>query len=198
MKTTELLSRARTLLDESSSGFWEDSEIYRSLSDGIKSLVRIHLAIWKAKSKVNPSEPLPETLRPLYQTTTGTGTTNLPPDFMDYLSLKNTADNSVIYIRDNSKAKVWEQSNTYLASDSTNPYAYFSDTQIVLETSVSWEMEYLKIPDDVDGSTDPELPDTVREALVDYAFSDLMRKDRKLNESAEAFNRFMQAVQQIY
>lgn len=195
MTTNNLVTVLRTLLDEVSAGFWEDSEIYKALDEGQNSLIKLHLAVWKSKIKVNKDEELPETLRVLLNQTTGTGTTSLPTGFLEYISIYGDVP---IYVRNQTRKKGSLKNNSLLESSASQVYCSFNGSQVVFETSVSWTMDYLKIPDAISSSQNPVLPDTCQDILINYAFSELMRKDGQLNYAADAYNRFLSSAQAIY
>ena len=80
MTSAFLLARLRTLLDESSAGFWTDDECYRALADGQNEIVNI----------VFQKDPSNQILKTLWKSKEGTNVTNQAitiTDFKEFLYL---------------------------------------------------------------------------------------------------------------
>lgn len=193
-----LKAKVRTSLDESSAGFWTDTEIYTALSDGQREIINILLTLYKQRNKITENEKLPEVLRSiLATTTTATGTQNLPADYLTYLALYITTTNIPIYVRSDGIER-HQRLNTYLTSTSTQPYVSISSTQVVHETgSLAWTMDYLKTPTELSDSADPSLPSLAFEAMVSYALAFLLGKDENPRATQE-FQTFFQLTQNLY
>ena len=192
--TTTIVARVRTLLDESTAGFFTTDEIYKALTDAQRETIAFVLSIYKAKLAVNPDEKLPEVLRVLQASTTGTGTQNLPTGFLQALNAYTAS--APVLIRPEGQ-KGFGKYNVYLASSSGQPYCTFSATQIVFETSVTWTLEYLATPStDIDATHDPVLGYLSYNALVEFATYFLLMKDENPRAS-QHLQRFMQTVQSL-
>lgn len=192
-----LKAKVRTLLDESSAGFWSDTEIYNALSDGQREIVNIILSMYKQRSAITANEKLPEVLRNVFATTnSATGTQNLPTDYLTYLALYITTTNVPIYVRSEGIDK-HQRVNTYLASSSSQPYVSISATQVVNETSVTWQMDYIKTPTDLSDSADPSLAPLAYQAMVSYAVAFLLNKDEN-QRAVQEFQTFFTLTQNLY
>lgn len=196
MTSAEALARVRTLLDEASAGFWTDNEIYSALTDGQNEVITIKLNEFRVKSKFDLNTPLPDSLRALVTSTTGTGTTSLAADYLHYVNVYTST--TPVYVRDFNFNRSHSSMNTYLASSSSTPYCYFNATQIVFETSVSWTLDYLKQPADIaSGANPPTLEDKAMNAVIQYAFALLLKKDKDPRADGE-FAIFLQLVKNLY
>ena len=195
--TKALETKVRTLLDEDTAGFYTADMVYKSLADAQREIATFFLSVFKAKQKLNKDEECPNVLRPILSTTTSaTGTQNLPADFWDVLFIKDSSANVPIRIRNMSANYPHKLANTYLASSASQPYCYISGSQVVLETSMSWTMTYFKTLTDTSGSVDPFLAQSSYNAMVQYAFADLLRRDED-PRAGEEFNKFLKMLQDI-
>src|SRR5574343_1475580 len=79
MTSALLLSRLRTLLDESSVGFWTDTECYAALADGQNEVVNI----------IFQRDPNNQVLKTLWKVKSGTGVTNQAITISDFKELLN-------------------------------------------------------------------------------------------------------------
>jgi len=194
--TAVLVTKVRTILDEDTAGLYSTTQIYTALSDAQREIAGHFLAMYKAKLMVNPSEQCPDVILPLLvSTTSATGTQNLPTDYWDYLSI--TGGSSVnVRVRPMSRTLPHEITNTYLTSSSSQPYCYINSTQVVFETSVSWIMNYFKTLSDLSASVDPILPVQTYNAMVQYAFANLLERDHD-ERAMQEFNKFVQMLQNI-
>lgn len=197
MTSAEMLARVRTNLDEATASFWSDNEIYRALADGQREIISHIFIVWKQKVRVNPEEPLPEVLRSLISSDSGTTTKSLPNDFMSYLTVYSATNAVPIFVRENWRQNSWMRGNTYSTSTSAQPFCYFNATQIVFETAVAWTMEYLKAPSDISGSTQPSLPTIAHNAVVQFAFATLLLKDSNPIANQE-LQKFFLLLQNLY
>jgi len=191
-----MLSRLRTLLDESQAAFWTDVEMYAALTDGQREVADMLMTLYKQKSTLNPNEELPANLRTLIATTTGTGTQNLPADYWRYLTIYTST--APVLVRIDGLTKGTLKNNVYTASSSGFPYCSFNATQVVLETSVAWTLEYIKTPTAIAVAVQPTLPDPTHNAIVQYALCELLIKDQKVQEANLEYQKFMQMVINLY
>ena len=196
MTTATLISRIQTLLDDASDSFFDTDDIYEALTEGQNAVIKLNLAIWKAKREVKRDAELPEVLRVCLSSTTGTGTDSLPTDYYEYVDIYTST--APVRVRELNRLFSGRKFITLLASTSDEPYCYFTDSQIVFETSVSWTMQYISKPTAIASGVNPVLPDTYEDALVNYGYMEMMRRDKQLNLANDAFNRFIQSVQQNY
>lgn len=219
MTSSILLIRVRTILDESSAGFYTDAEIYSALSEAQREVVNIILNIYHAKSSVNQSEKLPEVLMALIeeQATNSLTTPNndLPDDFRYLLNCTyrySDADATAVpcYIKQFDKKIHFNNANTYMAGTQTAPVCYVKENagqtarEIVFSPNFhsqdggGYTAAYIKEPPDIDASVQPCIPASAHEAVVQYAAAEMLKKDEKYNQSSHCYNQFMQMVQGLY
>lgn len=210
MIATSMLARVRELIDEVSSSFWTDSNLYIALSEAQRQLVNLSLATYKMKLLMNPSEPLPEVLRPLYEEvanlafgTTGVSSVALPADFLFDLHVEYDDNSSApipaykIGITPNRKFSL---SNTYLGSNQSQFYYWIDDENLNFGTVVSgtgsYRLTYLKKPTEIDATpTNPVLPTFTHEALCQYAVAEALKKDKEYQAAQIFYNTFLQLAQ---
>jgi hypothetical protein len=198
-----LVARVRTYLDEITEGFFKDSEIFASLNDAQNEIVSQLLNVWKQKQIVNFDEPIPEVLSPVVVVATLTRASAkvyaLPTNYLQYLSV---ADNSgvMVNIRRNSLGKVAKATNTYLKAASGSDYCSIGSTVITENTdSASLSLTYVKVPTTITTSVDPDFTSQAFQiAMVQYAFADLLKKDYRLQESLQEFQKFLSMVANLY
>lgn len=207
MTTVELLTTLRTLLDESIEGFWKDGlDCYPVLTDGQQEYTAIILAQYKAKVLINPSEPIPEVLRPLYKkvdSTTNTSYFSLPTDFLYDISLHLGSPYSRPFLkRDLSRAIPFEQANSYLG---TQGYYYsIVNDRVNLEIPTptnpggqSYTLEHFIKPTIIDSNTNPILPEYTHLAIVIYAYAQLLKKAQRTQEAMAQYQEFLSLIKYI-
>lgn len=204
--------RLRTSLDEATASFWDDNTCYRALSDGQREVANYLLTMYKARKTVNADEEIPEGLRALAlqvtdSVTSGQDSDTLPTDFWYDLSVRYNHDNVgssfPCFRRDLGRNLYHKQVNTYLTADTSREYYYsITATEIQFETSATatapYSMWYLRKVTEIDGSTNPILPDMTIEAILKYAFAELLLKDQRISEAAQILQNFTILLQGIY
>lgn len=196
MTSANILARLQTLLDDADDGHWSSTEMYQALTDGQNAFIKKVMQLFIAKRMVNIDVEIPYSLRILLTSTTGTTTTTLPSNYLLWIAVYTSS--GTVFVRDKSASYSAKKNNTYLQSSSDQPYCSITATQIILETAVGYTFEYLKKPNDIDGSNNPTLEDVCLEAVLYYAFAQLLRKDKRINESNAAFQTFNYFVDQTY
>jgi hypothetical protein len=201
MTAAEILVKLRTLLDERLAQFWDDSlDCYPSLTDGQNEYITLALAQYKAKLLINPLEPLPETLRVLYVKESSNVTTTsitLPTDFLYDISLSLGLPYSrPLLKREVSRAYPFEKANSLLGA--TGYYYSVINDKINLEITaptnpngVSYDLEYLKIPTKIDSNTNPIIPTFAHQAIVIFAFAQLLKKAGRTDEAQNQYKEFL-------
>lgn len=198
-----LVARVRTYLDELTEGFFLTSEIFASLNDAQNEIVSQLLSMWKQKQAINFDEPIPEVLTPVVVTTTLTRASakvyTLPTNYLQYLAV---ADNAglMVNIRRNSLGKTAKVANTYLKAATGADYCSIGSTVITESTdSASLSLTYVKVPTTITTSVDPDFTaQAFFIAMVQYAFADLLKKDYRLQESLQEFQKFLSMVANLY
>ena len=199
MTSALMLARLRTLLDEATASFWTDTECYAALSDGQRMVV----------DGLYQKSPKHHLLKTLFKRATGSDTTSsaitLPTDFKEFVNATyttlTTEDQKPCRIVNYDAEFLLEKDNSYLAPNRATPVVYLSATTglrlIYFEpTSIhaDYTIVYLKQPTEIDGSTNPLLPDETHEAIILYAFSFLLRKDLRAQEADGAYKLFLDMV----
>lgn len=198
-----LLARVRVLLDESVAAFWLDADIYQSLNDGQNEAVKEIVNAWKQRQNVIFQEPLPEILSPVVTDSVishgSAKTYALPSDYIHYVAIADPSG-APILVRSQSLGKVTQKANTYTKAAVGADYCSIGSSIITENTdSLSITLTYIKSPTDISTSVDPLFTNkSFLTAMVQYAFSDLLRKDYRLQEALQEFQRFLQMVINLY
>lgn len=214
MTTANLLLRLRNILDEATAAFWDDDELYRYLSDGQREAVNILIAIYKAKSSIDPQEAVPNVLMPIVTTssdTITTGQSTIALESSAYLGLvsltyHHSGGTQVpVFIRELSEELNFISQNIYMADAPGVEYnaRIESDTAIKLGTAASgsggaYTLKYFAKPAEINGSTDPVLNDLAMEAVLNYGLSMALPKEKRAGEAESAFQKFVQMVKNLY
>jgi hypothetical protein len=100
-------------------------------------------------------------------------------------------------------ANIFQQNNSYLLNTGTTYFAKLTLNKVLtFETlstnnSASYLLEYISQPIDISVSINPVLPDITMDSMAQFAFSQLLSKDQRAEESANAFKVFMQLSQPL-
>lgn len=198
-----LLARVRTALDEVSSGFWTDAEIFLALSDGQNELITYLLNVWKQKQLINFEEPLPEVLAPVVVPATCTRSSAkvyaLPTDYLQQIAVAAPGGEAIL-VRRQGMGKVSQAVNTYLKAATGADYCSIGSTIITEGTDhASVTLTYVKAPANMTTDVDPVLTsNSAKIAMVQYALADLLKKDEKYQESMQEFQKFLSMVMNLY
>lgn len=212
--TSAMVTQLGTLLDESTASYFSTAERYTALDHGQRELIAIFLGRYKAEKA-----GLPNVLRPLLKAansatlTASTSTITLPTGFLHCFSFKYDYDNSdssgliPCIIRDPG-GLYHTQKNVYLSSSAAAPVIWIDAANINLETPVvaapsetakgSYYIEYLGAPTTIGASSDPVLPESCYNAILTYAYAELLHKDQRTQEGDLQFARFYQMAQALY
>jgi hypothetical protein len=206
-----MLAKTRTLLDESSAGFWSDTEIYSALKDGEYECLNFLASVYQAKLQAKPDSMPPDVLRALITIvvnlsfgSTGTSTVALPGDFFADLHVEYD-DNSnapiAAYRRGENPNRVFSQENTYLPSNQSQYYYWIDAANLNFGTAVSgtgaYRLTYLKKPLGISASQDAQIGYQAHEAICYYGFAQLLIKDQRMQEATQAFAQYMRILQNI-
>lgn len=207
LTTVELLATLRTLLDESVEGFWKDGlDCYPALTDGQNEYTAIILAQYKAKVLINPSESIPEVLRPLYKTVSATTNASdfpLPTDFLYDISVQLGSPYSrPLLKRELSRTIPFDQANTY--SGTQGYYYSIINDKVNLEIptptnpgGLSYTLEHFIKPTKIDSNTNPILPEFTHLAIVIYAFAQLLKKAQRGQEALGQYQEFLSLIKYL-
>jgi len=196
MTTAQMLTNVRTLLDETVEGTWLDTEIYRALSNGQIAIINLLMAIYRIHNK------LPSVLINLIVETTATTDTNgevpLPADFLDFINAETSTGTPIYYIKE---IEYFRESNTYLKSSTTNPTVRLKSNLEFSLISTGITYSYIRQPQDITSTitsyTEPELLPSAHPAIVLYAFSEMLKKIERVQESTINFKEFIQLIQKL-
>lgn len=187
MTTATMLTRCRTLLDEASAGLWADTEIYSALADGQNAIIDILLA-------KRGEQPLHYLLKDIMVNAGHTSGATAPSGFIELISA--TVDGTradIVSFQDYMN----RSGNTYLTPTTSNPLAYVIEDltakEIHSDPTTSLEIYYLKTPSEIASGVEPTLT-RGHEAIVQYAFSFLLEKEKRTQESMAELEKFYKMV----
>lgn len=191
MTSAQLLARCRTLLDESSAGFFTDAEIYSALTDGQKEVANVLVTENKQR--------LPETLRPLVTTASTSGASiTLPATFWIDLTLKfgSTSGNKQTAYREEVKSLPDREDNSYLNNEF---YYYIDDSTLYFGKAGTqyYTFTYLVKPTTIDGSTEPILEASSHNAIVFWATAQMLFKDQRPQEAQTLMKSYKDELQTL-
>jgi hypothetical protein len=200
-----------TCTDEIVGQFWTEAQRWAALTDGQTEYTANILTQYKAKTLVNPSEPLPEILRSLYQKaslTISASAIPLPSTFLYDLSVYLAGTfNRYLIRREDSKKAGFDKKNPYLGASG---YYYSLDNsginlEIPTPSSLSTTIEFLQKPTQIIIDTsvtpnvtiEPILPDYTHWAIVVFAFAQLLNKNKLFDIGAAKYKEFTTLVRSI-
>lgn len=197
MTNTQMLSRVRSFLDEAAEGFWSDEEIYSGLTAGQTEIVNSGL-IHFTKSGTIPGFMKPLETSLVVNSVSGISF-NLPNDFLHLISLKianGDADRESVYIRAAGNFSPFAHRNSYLKDvNGTQRFALIIGNSFKIEgegilNSGSYELIYIKYPAKIDAANSSVLKPQVHESICLYAYYDMLKKDDRINESLQIFEKY--------
>lgn len=185
MTTAQMVAEVRTKLDESSSGFWSDTEIYRALNNGqITTVSKLH------------SQKKTHYLSELKSRKTGTSSDlTLPTDFWQYISCDVDSDGCLLRTGDR-----WiKENNYYLTGETKQKYIYLDGGSIEFSPTINgiYRFEYYKKPTEVSSTAEPILDDRIHPSIVQYAYSQLLLKDEKHEQSLLELQKYDKMVAEL-
>lgn len=200
-------ARLATLLDEAKESFWSEAARYQALSDGQRAVTTSVLKVFQAMRVRDISASLPIVLKDtVKQVTANLGTPNtttiaLPADYLDYVNFTYTPATGVTlnpYIMNVTPETPRLMANSYFGSGDT---VYVLNGNINLGfpsgTGASYVLNYIADPADMSSSVDGVLSDRCQNAVVTWAYANLLKKDNRLAESQAELQRFDFMVQEL-
>lgn len=202
MTIAEMIQRVRTVLDESSAGFFTDAEVYSALNDAQMDIVST-----AAKYYADKRGEVPRVLKPLIYNAAGSiaspgYTVNLPSDYLidvyaEYSLVSANALKPCRRFAFDDRIK-FAQQNTLLKPDGVNEFGYYvSGVQFCFTINAAitsyYNIVYIKHPAKMDQYNECSLPEIAHEPMVEYAVAFLLKKDDKYNESLAHFAQYTQA-----
>lgn len=214
MLSTELLSRVRTLLDEVTSSFFLDTEIYSALTDAQQEAANYFLRLYNSALINNADSKLPQPLESLVISsgTIATVTAGLtkPADYWQIISASYAYTGDVVgtlypcRIEKLNPVLGFNLKNTYLAPSATDPKvyeAYGASLQLwflpVPSGTGAYNLTYLKTPTSISASVNPILPVSTHSAIVHWATAQMLFKDQRPEEANLHLQNFINELQII-
>lgn len=199
MLSTDMLARVRTLIDEASASYWQDSEIYSALSDGQTEAVNFIYGLYEAKKKADPNTILPDVLSPLTKSLSNSivssYTITIPTDLFKLIAIEITNGTNpkvAAYRRDFSVETIFYQYNSLM--NGTNNVSYFSNAANYFFNQLlngSYNIYYIENPPAISSGVNPTVGSAIHDIICLYAFSQVLKKDQRLEESTQNFNQFL-------
>ncbi|MGE5433026.1 MAG: hypothetical protein ACM3QX_18255 [Syntrophomonadaceae bacterium] len=213
MTVSEAIVRLRTYLDEAgiSDGFYKDTtELMTALNDGVREVVKIIFSIYRSKRVVNGMEKLPEVLQ-RYMSSNSipvmyTPQMPMPADCMYIVGASYSVNGNNLkpcYERSLSERDPFDQANSFLAATADAPYFYVRFGSIWFEPGITGsgacEVLYLRRPASASAVTDSlDTIEAAHNAVIQFAYSAVLRKDLRTQESLEEYQKFLGMTQQLY
>lgn len=216
MIQSEALSRLRSLLNESTAGFYTDAELYQYLDSGMNMAIELFLAKMEQarnEDKYKGSialQPL-QTLDTSNTTTTSTQEYTLPSDFLitDYCEYKIDKDNATSYpavLVDFNKWK-FVSTSSYQGFSESNPGYYIRGNKLGFTETITdggagaYSHYYYKKPTAItSGTASSEIPTKLEthEAIILLAFHLALIKDNRPQEAQAEYSKAMSILSQLY
>lgn len=217
MIQSEALSRLRSLLNESTAGYYTDAELYQYLDSGMNIAIQLYLAKMeqaRADDKYKGSialQPL-QTLASTNTTTTNVQEYALPTDFLITDYCEYAIDGGRAYeiypavLVDYNRWKFLSQ-NTYQGFSATNPGYYIRGSNlgftqaIVAGGALCYAHYYYKKPTAITSSSaSSEIPIKLEthEGIILLAFHLALVKDNRPNEAQAEYAKAMDILNKLY
>jgi len=213
MTAATMLSRVRTLLDESSAGYWTDNEIYAALADGQNEVINILLT--RYKSTGNLPKPLTYIIKDYYDATVTSDGYEIEDDVLEIMNVMYAAqtDGTTEYpavIKEYSYGVEENEDNGYLSATYTRPICYIKgqisspyprllivkpDPDDTNKGVVRMSVVYR--PENIASGKEPTLPEETHNAIVHYAVFDLLMKEERAEEAMVQNKKFTELVSVI-
>jgi hypothetical protein len=208
MTSLEIKSRVLFLLDDEDADYWTESDVYQAISAGQLEIFKRGLAIF-----IQNNSKLPYILTPFQKETdaAAAGKKNkFPPSFQHLISARY--EHNVAAMTSAALPVIIQKKDYNFYSDRKNPYfqgadkgpvGWYSidasgDECLEIETTDTnygmIQLNYLKTPDAINESVNPEINTTAHESLVQYAYASLLLRDEQFQASAAEMNKFNQML----
>lgn len=202
MTSTELIAKMRSALDEPTSAFYTDTELYNYLTNAQRAVYSYLLSLYREGkrslhgnlSKLMSIDERSET-EPVASIT-------LPADFWSplavyYMTVGGTVKREAKIV--GGALQSYKLTNSYL-DDSESLSVRFLPTTYVFSANVSYRgLEYLKQPTAITSLANPILNDDATDAVLNHALSNAFAKDAKTNMdvSGQYINLFFKALEGV-
>ena len=203
MTSTVMLAAVRTILAESTAGFFTDAEIYTALADGQTEVIKYLIDIYRAKRRIDSKTPLFYELESILNDDTGTTqSVAVPSGFLELISAtfdhNGTGGENPCNIV-NMNVLPFYENNTYLSATDVSPRVYIKSISDVvtivflptLSGTPAYTIHYLKSPTDIASGQNAVLPVTTHNAIVYFTVSRMLSKEQRLQEAQIYLQNFM-------
>lgn len=216
MIQSEALSRLRSLLNESTAGYYTDAELYQYLDSGMNIAIQLYLAKMeqaRAEDKYKGSialQPL-HTLNATNTTVTNTQEYSLPADFLITDYCEYDVDGTVLarypaVLVDYNKFKYVSQ-NSFEGFSATNPGYYIRGDKLGFTETITSGIAngfihyYYKKPTAITSSTaSSEIPLKLEthEGIILLAYYLALMKDNRPQEATQEYTKAIGILSQLY
>jgi hypothetical protein len=205
MTTDEMITRVRSILDEREAGFWSDEEVINALNDAQDEVVNQCLFVFFSAGVHNG---LPLILSALqkeveYEAVTASWVT-LPDDFMCPVAVKCIVKagetEKPCLIKNPGKNHFQDGNNLWLKPGEQNLYCHAATGRLNFGTPLvngSVKMIYLQNTPRITEINSCMLPENVSGALIAYATSQLLEKDKQYEESGALYAMFIAKIEKL-
>lgn len=216
MTSSVMLTELRTLLDEAQAGFYENTELYQALTDGQKNVTYYFLNLFKKQREMNTSLQLNRFLLPLSISKNDTAVIleeitfdNSPMIILnaEYRNITNIGNYYPCFVLDPNAVDFNHRlQNEYLKPTDKSPsvFMYYNGGWKykflpAFDNSLGGDyiLNYLKEPTSISASIEPILAEETHNAIVQWAFSFILRKDDKTQQSAMEHQKYLQMVSEL-
>lgn len=205
MTSPEILTRVLFLLDDEDADYWTEDDVYKAINAAQLEIFKRALAVFIAKK----GGKLLDILRPFYKETSVVSASkkNTFPAGLEHLLGAKYEHNVSSFSGDEVPVIIQEQDdnfyidrdNPYFSGGDENPIGWMStqdngDSCLEIETTDSnygmIQLVYLRKPNTITSSVDPDLRDIVHDSLVQYTYSSMLLKDDQFQGSALEMKKF--------
>ena len=194
MTTADMLAAVRTILDETTQSYFQDSAIYKALQSGQIEAINLIYSIYKAKKDTT----LPDALIPVSQVKSGTAssvtTISVPTDLLFLIGAEVTISGTLkpAYQRNFDIRTIFYKYNSLM--NNTSDVTYYpvgTNLQFNQTLNGAYNIYYIQNPATIVAGVDPVIGLSVHDAIVYYAVAFMLLQDQRSDESAQNFSKFM-------
>ena len=212
MVSTVMLAAMRTILDESSAGFWTDAECYAALADGQNEVIKELSSVYRARYKIDNSTEMSYELASLINdesSTTTTGQVSVPTGFLWLIGAHYDHDGAIALVPcivvSSDRGFPQNENNTFLQATTAEPHVYLATVSDTLKVNfipapsgtASYTFTFIKTPTDIASGQNAVLPVSTHSAIVNYGTSRMLEKDQRSQESQMIYNKYLQELKTL-
>lgn len=210
MTTAEMLAKLGMMLDETAAAFWTDVQKYEELAEGQNEIVK--MALDRMWGSMEVPFVLSKQVKSIDVSTVSLAYYALQADELYTIAIKYDQNGGgtkypcrLLGVNRNVD---YDIDNTFSAPTASDPIAEFR----TVSTTAGWYFnpattgsfaattKYIKEPADIASGTEPELPSTAHNAIVQFAFATLLSKDEDTTtraRSTEELQKFYKMVETL-